>query len=170
MADGVNEVLGQSGPKPTITHNGKMWEIAHPIQNAKAHFTAIITANAIVECKALKGVVPDETYGELWDALTNKISAKHFRTLNAGWLAVMQSMDADVFFLLSLLRIKHPEATEEDARELFDSCREEVAAAFAQVVPGFLDCLAKDWPPQIPQAKRKELLKSLHERFVPPTT
>lgn len=163
----MSETLGQSGPKPTITHNGKTWEIAYPTRKAKDHFTAIITASAVAECKALKGVLSDEDFAALWRDLTTKIQAGHFRTLNAGWLEVMMGVDADAFFLLSLLRVSHPEATIEHARELYSECPEEIAAAYAVVVPDFLSSLEKDWPPKIPKARRSDLSEQLRVRLQP---
>lgn len=169
MSD-INATLGNSGSIPTIEHEGKTWRISHPVNECKAHFVTIITANAVQNCKDLKGVLSPDVYAELWNDLVKKIAGGHFRTLNAGWIEVMQGFDADVFFLLSLLRKFHPEATEADARTLYSERREEVAAVFAQVVPGFFDSLAKDWPPKIEPAARPAILDSLKNRFLPSPT
>ncbi len=168
MADGVNEVLGQSGPKPTITHNGKTWEIAHPTQKAKAHLVAIVTESAKASVRDLKPYTPPEEYAEMWDSVINKITARYFHTWHPGWMAAIGGQDGNVVLLLSLMRIAHPEATEADSRDLLTECPEEVAAAFAEVMPGFFDLLEKDFPPQVPKDQRAIHIAAIKRVFQSP--
>lgn len=168
MADGVNEVLGQSGPKPTITHNGKTWEIAHPTQKAKAHLVAIVTESAKASVRELKPYSPPEEYAEMWNAVIDKITGRYYQTWHPGWMAAMGGQDGNAFLLLSLLRIAHPDATEDNARELLNECPEEVAAAFAEVMPGFFDLLERDFPPQVPKDQRAIHMAAIKSVFQSP--
>lgn len=166
---GITDFIG--GPSPVV---GK-WEIGYPTQEAKAHLVAIITARAVAECKAMESVLPPDVAKRLWDTVTERITNRHYHTWHAGWLEALTSTDADVLLLLSLMRVKNPKATEDDARALHMMHRDEVAAALAQVMPRFFDLLEPDFPHQVPADQRAKVFaeakRVMTERFqMPPSS
>ncbi len=167
-APDLNSVLGQSGACPEIELNGKAWKIGHPTQKAKTTLNVLVVQRAANEITSLEGLLPPATTARMFDALTKSIGAKHYQTWHPGWLDTMGSQDGDILFLQSLIRVNHPEATEQDAFDLYANRLGQVKIAMALVMPPFLDLLEKEFPPQIPEAQRAELMGQFRKRYLLP--
>lgn len=141
MPDSQQSSLGSAGACPEIVFQGKTWRIGHPTQRAKSALEELATAKAVAEVRALKTIVPADAYGELFSELATRVSAGDYRTWGAGWQRIIFTPANAYMFLLSLLRERHPDATEADAQALASNCREEVELALARVVPDFFTML-----------------------------
>lgn len=167
-APGLNAVLGQSGACPEISDNGKTWKIAHPTQQAKAILNVLIVQRASEEIETQGKNLPPGVSARMFDSLTKMVVAKHFHTWHPGWLEAVGSQDGDILFLLSLLKINHPTATEADAFTLYANCPGKVKIALAQVMPPFFDLLEPDFPPQVEASQRAELMEGLRKKYLLP--
>ncbi len=141
MAETVGTVLGAAGACPEIELNGKVWKIGHPTQRAKAELEKLAVGTAVAEMMELKDVMPEASFKALFSELTDSIAAKHYRTWGPGWQRVVWGPQSTHLFLLSLLRECHPNASEDDARQLAAAEPEQVTAALLQVIPNFVSLL-----------------------------
>lgn len=171
MADGVQQMLGDAGACPEIQWNGKVWRIGHPTQRAKAALEELAAAKAVTEVTALRAALPPAVYAELFDGVLKDVASGAYRTFGPGWVRQTTGPAGPALFLLSLLRERHPEATEADAIGLAAAKGDELKAALARVVPGFFD-LALESHPAPPEAKaliRGQIAAAMLAAFSGPT-
>lgn len=160
----MGPVLGAAGPCPTVTHNGKTWQIGHPTQNAKATLEILVVEAAQRNIDKLKSSLSVARYEAKCAALDTKIEGGHHRTWGSLWRSVNSGPDGTALFLLSLLREKHPEATFEDAEALLRDEPRGTGRAFMQVAPAFFSLLVACLPGATPQEKEKQM-ESLRADF-----
>jgi hypothetical protein len=168
---GVQNLLGDAGACPEVELNGKAWKIGHPTQRAKAALEELAAAKAVSEVVALKGVVPPAAYAEMFADVMRGIKTGAYKTFSPGWVEQATGPAGGALFLLSLLRERHPEATEEDAVALAAAKPDEVQAALARVLPPFFEALLATAP--IPAAQKGHVLKVLADAmadFLTPQT
>ncbi len=168
----VQNLLGDAGACPEIEWNGKRWKIGHPTQGAKGCLEELVAAKAVAEVKAIKGVLPADDYAEMFKALLSRITTGYYRTFFPGWIEQTTGGGGAVLFLLSLLRERHPDATEADAVGLAGERGDEVQAALARVVPSFFEMLvasATHIPPDQKAAMRSAMAGVVAAAFPPPT-
>lgn len=167
---GLQQMLGAAGACPEIHCDGKVWKVGHPTQRAKAELERLAVAAALDEVRSLKNVIPPDAYQEMFGEVTRQITAKEFRTWGPGWQRSVFGASSAHLFLTSLLRECHPNATPADALRLTQECPEEVTAALAQVVPGFLSVLLAGVPMTSDQrTKITEILANLNTQPPSPT-
>ncbi len=145
---GIGPVLGAAGPCPVIVHKGKSWTVGHPTQKAKSWLEKLVAACALETLAELKDVLPPDEYLARRASLDQNIYQKQHRTWGPLWTTVTSGEDGDAVFLLSLLKLHHPEATMADARELHLNANREVGLAFAEVLPAFFTLLVETYPVQ----------------------
>lgn len=143
---GIGDLLGDAGALPEIEYGGRVWKIGKPTQRAGDCLVQLTIRAAMREIQALKGVVDDADYRAMFDDFTVSVQTGAYKTWGDRWSAMAAGMDGTVRFLLSLLRERHPDATESDAMSLMVNCGDEVKAAFAQVLPPFLFLLLDHHP------------------------
>lgn len=145
-ATGISPVLGAAGPCPTVVHQGKTWTVGHPTQKAKAWLEKLVAASALETVNELKDVLPSDEWAAEKAKVDKQIFAKQHRTWGPLWTTVTSGEDGDAIFLLSLLKLHHPEATMADARELHLNANQDVGLAFAEVLPSFFTILTETYP------------------------
>lgn len=167
MADdvpaGIGDVLGAAGACPEVVSGATVWKVGHPTQKAKAALEELAASKAVANVRAMRDVLPAEDYAEMWDETRADLQAGAFKTWQKGWKRVVMGGGGEHLFLLALLREHHPKATEADALALAAEEPEQVAAALARVVPGFLSVLLDGVP--IPPARRDQLKAAILEAF-----
>lgn len=161
---GVGPVLGAHGACPAIDYAGKTWSVSWPTQRAKAELEILVAATAFANLEQLASVLPPERYKAKCAELDAQIYAGQHRSWGALWSAVNSGPDGTPLFLLSLLKIKHPEATITDARKMWRDVNRQVNLALAQVIPGFFTILADDLP--VPPEQRGALMRASIEDFL----
>lgn len=168
----IQNLLGDAGACPEISWNGKVWRIGHPTQRAKAVLEELVAAKAIGEVTALKTALPPETYAEVFQGVLDRVSGGEFRTFGRGWVNLTTGGTGAVLFLLSLLRERHPDATESDAIGLAADRGDEVQGALGRVIPSFFELLLETSaiPAQQKQAVRAALGQALSAAPPPPPT
>lgn len=167
-APGVQGFLGDAGALPEIHWAGKVWKIGFPTQRAKAALEELAAARAVSEVVALKAALEPAAYAEMFAAVRRAIGAKEYRTWGAGWASAVNGPDGGTLFLLSLLRERHADATEADARGLAEACPDEVAAALDRVIAPFFDLLAACYPG--PTEAKGKVYALMLEKFRAPRT
>lgn len=155
----MQNLLGDAGACPEVELGGKTWRIGHPTQRAKAALEELAAASAVAEVVALKGVVPAATYAEMFEGVARAVKRREYRTFGPGWLEQTTGPAGGSLFLLSLLRERHPEATEDDALALATAKPDEVQAALARVLPPFFELLMAKAP--IPDAQKPKVLAAI---------
>ncbi len=163
---GLQNILGDAGACPEITHKGKAWKLGHPTQRAKAALEELVTSAAVREVTAMKSYLPAGDYRELLAELQGAISAGSYRTWGAGWQRVIGGTDGSVMFLLSLLRERQPEAALADAWALATDCADEIGLGMVRVVPGFFALLVEAYPVPLPPEKKAELVATATEMML----
>lgn len=155
---GVGPALGDAGPCPKITFQGKTWTIGHPTQIAKVELELLVIEVAQANIDAFKRRNPAK-YEEKCKLLDLQIEGGHHKTGGELWAIVNNGPDGQPLFLASLLKEKHPEVTLDDARGMFRREQRQVRRALALVVPAFFEILADDLPltPEDREAKRAEM-------------
>lgn len=162
-ADSLQVALGEAGACPEVGWNGKIWKIGHPTQRAKAILEELAADRSISEVVAMKAYLSPAAYAELFAESRRAIAKREYATWGEGWQAVMSSIDGGLLFLLSLLRVNHPEATEETVRGLMADKGDEVAAAMDRVMPPFFALLVESLP--APPAERAKHLAGMLADF-----
>jgi hypothetical protein len=149
MADSpsVQTVLGAAGSCPEVTCNGKTWKIGYPTQDAKKILEQLVIAKATAEVMKLDGIIEPAQYAKIFNKHVNDVRSGAFKTWSEDWQAIAFSPQNGHFFLLSLLRLKQPNATEKDALDLSKNSSQEIEVVLAQVVPDFFLVLLEDCPP-----------------------
>jgi hypothetical protein len=143
---GIGDVLGDAGSLPEIEYGGKVWKVGKATQRAGDCLVQLTIRAAMREIQALKGIIDPADYREMFDDFTVAVQKGAYRTWGDRWSAMSSGMDGTVRFLLSLLRERHPDATEAEALALMVNCGDEVKVAFAQVLPPFLFLLLDSHP------------------------
>lgn len=143
---GVGDALGEAGGCPEVNLGGRVWKVGHPTQAAKSRLEKLAAARAVNNVLALRDVLPAAEYDQLWKSTLAAVQAGKFKTWREGWRDIVFGDEAAGLFFLSLLQQHHPDATETDALALAAGAPEQVAAAIAQVVPGFLSVLLEGVP------------------------
>ncbi len=157
---GVGLELGDAGPCPVVTYNGKPWSVGHPTQRAKATLEGLVAQVATRNIEELKAFYTPQQYKEEMEQLRASIRGGHHRTWGPLWLAVNGGPESNVLFLLTLLRERHPEATLNDAEGMWSDCNEDAKTAMAMVVPSFYALLVKSLP-GTPEHRAELLAKSV---------
>lgn len=162
-------MLGAAGACPEITCSGKTWKIGHPTQRAKAVLEELAVSKAIDEIIALERFVPADKYKKLFESLRDAITAGEYKTGGPGWARVaLTGVNAHIF-LLALLRECHPEATEQDARDLAIREPQRVQLALARVVPDFFELFLSGLPlPPEQRVKIQAALELVKQSLVQP--
>lgn len=137
----VGVMLGAAGPCPEIRLGKQLWKVGHPTEAARAELERLVIQAASAEVLSLKGDLPPAAYAEMLSNFTRAVSAKAYKTWGDGWTEVVSKPENAHLFLLALLRENHPGATAEDSLALLERCPDEVAIAYAQVLPDFIRLL-----------------------------
>lgn len=156
--EGLGTFLGDAGSCPTVQWDGHTYEIGWPTQRAKTALEELAAAKAVSEIRSLKKALPADAYAETFSELTSRIAAGDYRTWGVGWQRVVLAGGNAHLFLLTLLREKNPKITEQLARALAIAEPEQIGAALARVVPGFLSLLLDELPLQEEQRAAAELI------------
>ena len=165
MDGDLNATLGESGACPEIVHNGKTWKVGYPTQKAKAILNNLVVAYASAEIQTASESLPPALYQQMLSDFTTKIGQRYYKTWHQGWIEIAMGQDGDILFLLSLVKLHQPNATENDARMLFEECGPMVQTAMAQVMPVFFQILEADYPSQLPKENRAQLRAAAENRF-----
>lgn len=144
-ASGVGVMLGGGAE---IHAPGRVWKVSAPDQRAKRRLESLVKKVVIDEAREMKGVLGPEAYHELFESKTRQL--RDYETWRPGWMAVVFDPGYAHLFLWSLLHPAHPDATEEDVRAIFADAPEEVAAAYAQILPDFFTMLLAPVRSRIP--------------------
>ncbi len=167
----VQNLLGDAGACPEVEWNRKVWKIGHPTQGAKGALEELAAAKAVAAVTELKGAVPPATYAEMFENVMRGIKTQAYKTFAPGWLEQATGPAGGTLFLLSLLRERHPDATEEDAVGLATARPDEVQAALARVLPPFFDLLLEKAP--LPATQKQAVLAAVTQAlasFLPAST
>lgn len=174
MADtpGVQQLLAPDSALPEIPHNGTVWKVGRPDQDAKARLEKLVKKVAIDGVRALREVLEPGAYREMFDSVAQNL--KQYDTWRAGWQAVALDPANAHLFLWSLLQAHHPNVTEAQVLALGRDVPEEVGFALVQVVPDFFRVLLSEALVGVPAAKRAEVepifeaaLATLRDRLTP---
>jgi len=148
-----------------------VWTVSPPDQDAKARLEKLAARAALEEVRRLKGTLDADAYAEAFRAAMDALPS--YRTWGAGWQRVVFDPANAHLFLWSLLQAAHPDATEEDVAKLHADAPEEVAAAYAQLLPDFFRLLLAPVLPRLdPEARRQveAAVADLHRRLAPSPT
>lgn len=145
-AEGVGPVLGDAGPAPSFDWDGRTWTLGHPVQRAKAELERLVRQYVCAELEEMRGVWPEPKFAAKEAELDERIYGGQCKTWGGLWLAATDGPDGNALFLLSLLRGRHPEATLDDARVMWNASPRPLRHAFAEVIPGFFGHLLRFLP------------------------
>jgi hypothetical protein len=159
---GVAAELGDAGPCPTISYLGKTWSVGWPTQRAKAELEFLVVKAAKRNLELLRPVLGENEYRAEEKELKLALQGGHWKTWGPLWNAVNGGPDTNTFFLLSLLRERHPEATFEDAEGMWLTATDAVREAFMLVVPSFYTLLVKCLP-GTPEERAETLAESVSQ-------
>lgn len=165
---GLGVMLGKGAE---IVCGGKAWKVGAPDQFAKERLEKLAAKVALEEVRRLKGTLDHAAYQEAFGEVVRDL--KGYRTWQPGWQAVVMAPAGQHLFLLSLIQGPHPDATEEDVLGLFRDAPEEVAAAYAQVLPDFFTLLVAPLRQLLSPAdvaKVEAALAALRARLAPTPT
>jgi len=144
------------GKGATLDALGRTWRVSAPDQDAKDRLEKLAAAGALNEVRRLKGVLDPVAYQEAFSEVTK--SLRDYRTWGPGWQrVVLQTAENVHLYLWALLQEHHPDVSEETVREIFAAAPEEVAAAYAQVMPDFFTLLLAPVRDRVPPAAMAEL-------------
>lgn len=151
-ASGVGVMLGKGATFPAL---GKTWKVSAPDQDAKDRLEKLAAGAALNEVRRLKDSLGAAAYKEAFSEVVANL--KNYRTWQPGWQAVVFHPENVHLYLWSLLQAAHPDVTEEEVLSVFADAPEEVAAAYAQVMPDFFTMLLAPMRDRIPAAGRAKL-------------
>ncbi len=145
-AASVQDVLGNSGTLPTVTWNDETYHLSFPTQKAKAALEELVAAQAVNECRAVKGSLPPDAYAELWNETVKAIQTREHRTLGPLWNKTVMGggVASAALILLVLFRVKHPALTEAGIRDMIRDEPEQTTAALLRVIPSFFEMVGRD--------------------------
>lgn len=155
---GVGVMLGHG---VEIVCGKKTWKVSPPDQDAKARLEKLAARTAIEEVRRLKDVLDPEAYQETFTQVTKTLS--QYQTWRAGWQRVVFDPANAHLFLWSLLQANHPHCSEADVMKLISESPEEVAAAYAQILPGFFQMLLEPVLPNLEPPDRERVTTALEE-------
>lgn len=147
------------------------WVVSPPDQDAKARLEKLAARAALEEVRRLKPVLDADAYAEAFRAAMDALPS--YRTWQPGWQRVVFDPANAHLFLWSLLQAAHPDATEEDVVKLHADAPEEVAAAYAQLLPDFFRLLLAPVLPRLDPAARAAVeaaVADLRRRLTPTPT
>lgn len=133
----VQQLLGSAGEPAAIVHAGKTYRLGHPDQRAKARLEQLVARQA--RENLLAAGVPEVEW-------VRQATAGEFRTLRAGWSAVLSGENAAVLTLLAQLQEHHPDLTADDVRDLIAAEPGQVNVAVMETTPDFLRVLLANLP------------------------
>jgi len=142
-APGVGVMLGGGVELHAL---GKVWKVSAPDQNAKGRLEKIAAAHAIQAVRRLKSYLDADAYKEAFAEVTTGV--ENYATWRPGWQTVV--FGNPHLFLWSLLLANHEGLSEDTVLRIFAESPEEVAAAYAQVMPDFFDLLLAPVRGEIP--------------------
>lgn len=160
-------MLGQHGACPVVTWKKQEYKIGFNTQSAKARFEELVRSHVVRQAiqtkREIGGVDGDEAYAVVQD----KLDRGHYRTLNPGWLAVLDSPDGAVLFLQSLLQAAHPDMNRDDVAALAHDEPEQVRAALVVAAPSFFDAVlaSVNAPADVKARVRAEIATALDAAF-----
>ncbi len=155
MSDGPQSVGVMLGKGCTLHALGKTWKVSAPDLNAKERLEKLVASAALAEVRRLRDTLDPAAYQEAFSEVTR--SLKSYRTWGAGWQRVVFDPANVHLFLWSLLLDAHPDVTEEAVFAILGGTPEEVAAAYAQVMPDFFTMLLAPVRDRIPADKLAEM-------------
>lgn len=165
---GLSDVLGDAGSLPEIEYAGKVWKVGKPTQRAADTLVALTIRAAMREIQALKGIIDPADYQQMFDDFTVAVQKGAYKTWGERWYAMASTAEGTMRFLLSLIRERHPDASEKDALALAVNCGEEVRVAFAQVLPPFLFLMLDNHPSVLAASdeRRAEIKETLYPNIL----
>jgi len=155
--------MGAARACPEIEWNGQTWKIGYPTGRAKDILKKLFIRQATDDVISLKNVLDGEQYAEMFESHRLALQSGKFEPFKPGWNAVMQSPNGGSLFLLSLLRLNHPNATLADANGITMDKGDELALIIDQVMPDFFSVLVADL--KISPEKRQETLATLMQAW-----
>jgi hypothetical protein len=139
MADGTPGIGVMLGAGCELHALGRTWKVSAPDQNAKERLEKLAAATALEEVRRLKGMLDAAAYQEAFDRVTQNL--RNYRTWKPGWQSVVFDPENAHLFLWSLLKGNHPDIDGDTVLAVFTDAPEEVAAAYAQILPDFFTML-----------------------------
>lgn len=124
-------------PGPTIVEGGKTWRLGFATQKAKARLENLFREYAVRD--ATENESPQEA-----QAVRDMARGGHYRTLEAGWVVMLQSPAGQVLYLLSFLQQHHPDATYADAMRIARKEPQQVQDAMTEISPDFFKAVARE--------------------------
>lgn len=169
----VQDTLGNAGTLPTVEWKGETYHLSFPSQKTKTALEEHVAAQAVNECRAMKGVLPADAYAELWDKTVKAIQTRAHRTMGPLWVETIMAggIKTAVPIMLILFRVRHPKLSEDDVRAMILDEPELTTAALMRVIPSFFEMAVRavGAPPETAAELMAQLTASLAGLSPPPS-
>lgn len=165
---GVQPMIAHPGP--TVACNGKTWRFGFNDQDAKGRLEELVRSHVLREALKDKAAIGGQEGDDLLSETRTQIRRGYYSTFEKGWIEVVNSPMGAVLFTLSLLQHHHPDATEQDARQLLALEPEQTEEAIFVVAPDFFQSAASQLgaKPEVARQFAEVVAASIVRKSAPP--